>query len=135
MLLMLFGTWVSGDCVHVCLPKIKERENEYPHQVDEMPVQPGDLHRLIAPLTVIKSAPNPQSYDSQVDNTRRYVQAVEPGDHKKHDPNCVAPRGFPQGRTPSRMSLVHSNACMPTKVAPNAAVISISAVVLARWRR
>src|SRR5436853_112118 len=75
MLLMLFGTWVFGDCVHVCLPKIKERENEYPHQVDEMPVQPGDLHRLIAPLTVIESAPNPQSYDSQVDDLAR----IRPG--------------------------------------------------------
>src|SRR5438270_11805506 len=48
-----------------------------------MPIQAGDPHRLIAPLTVKKSAPNPQSYDSQVDNTRRYVQAVEPGDHKE----------------------------------------------------
>src|SRR5437763_16287686 len=83
MLLMLFGTLVSGDCVHVCLPKIKECENEYPHQVDEMPVQAGDLHRLIAALAVIKSAPHPQSYHSQVDNARRYVQAVEPGDHEE----------------------------------------------------
>src|SRR5437588_5022304 len=82
-MLLAFGTCVSGDCFHVCLPKIKESENEYPHQVDEVPVQAGDLHRLIAPLTVIESAPNPQSYDSQVDNARRYVQAVEPGDHKE----------------------------------------------------
>src|SRR5437667_11819100 len=83
MLLMIFATCVSGDCFHICLPKIKERENEYPHQVDEMPIQAGDLHRLIAPLAVIKSAPNPQSYHSQVDNARRYVQAVETGDHKE----------------------------------------------------
>src|SRR5947208_15210215 len=81
MLLMLFGTLVTGDCVHVSLPKIKECENEYPHRVDEMPIQTGDLQRLIAPLTVIKSAPNTQSYDSKVDNTSRYVLDVEPGDH------------------------------------------------------
>src|SRR5438309_11235253 len=97
MLLMLFGTWVFGDCVHVCLPKIKERENEYPHQVDEMPVQPGDLHRLIAPLTVIESAPNPQSYDSQVDNARRYVQAVEPGDHKETRSKLCRAQRIPPG--------------------------------------
>src|SRR2546430_14278630 len=83
MLLMLFGTCVSGDCVHVSLPEIKERENEYPHQVDEMPIQAGDLHRLIAALAVIKSAPHPQSYHGQINHARRYVQAVEPGDHKE----------------------------------------------------
>ena len=37
---------------------------------------------------------------------------------KNAEPNCAAPSGLPQGRTPSRISLVHSNACMPTKVAP-----------------
>ena len=41
---------------------------------------------------------------------------------KKVAPNCSAPQGLPQGRTPSWMSLVHSKACMPTKVAPSAAV-------------
>ena len=50
---------------------------------------------------------------------------------KKLEPNCAAPIGLPHGRTPSStISLVHSKACMPTKVAPNAAVTSISAVVL-----
>src|SRR5438105_13086762 len=82
-MLLAFATCGAADCFHVCQPKIKESENEYPPQVDEVPVQAGDLHRLIAPLTVIESAPNPQSYDSQVDNARRYVQAVEPGDHKE----------------------------------------------------
>ena len=37
---------------------------------------------------------------------------------KKAEPNCGAPQGLPHGRTPSRISLVHSKACMPTKVAP-----------------
>src|SRR6266513_6240331 len=83
MLLMLFGTCVCGDCVHVSLPKIKERENAYPHPVDEMPIQAGDLHRLITPLAVIESPPNPQSYHSQVNHARRYVQAVETGDHEE----------------------------------------------------
>ena len=31
---------------------------------------------------------------------------------KNAEPNCAAPHGLPQGRTPSRMSLVHSKACM-----------------------
>ena len=49
---------------------------------------------------------------------------------KKLEPNCAAPNGLVHGRTPSVISLVHSKACMPTKVAPNAAVISIKAAVL-----
>ena len=54
---------------------------------------------------------------------------------KKHEPNCGAPHGLPQGRTPSRISLVHSKACMQTKVAPSAAVSSIRTAVLRRSRR
>src|SRR6266404_7578578 len=82
-MLLTFGTLVSGDCFHVSLPEIKECENEYPHQVDEMPIQARNLHGLIAPLAVIKSSPNPESDDSQVNHARRDVQAVEPGDHEK----------------------------------------------------
>src|ERR1700730_2210605 len=54
---------------------------------------------------------------------------------KKHEPNCAAPHGLPQGRTPSMISLVHSKACIPTNVAPNAAVASIKAAVLTREAR
>ena len=54
---------------------------------------------------------------------------------KNDDPNWAAPQGLAQGRTPSWISLDHSKACMPTKVAPRAAVrISRMAVVL-RSRR
>ena len=54
---------------------------------------------------------------------------------KNAEPNCAAPHGLPQGRTPSMMSLVHSKACMPTKVAPSAAVaISSQNVVLRSFR-
>ena len=41
-----------------------------------------------------------------------------------------APNGLPQGRTPSAISFDHSNACMPTKVAPKAAVMQINKNVL-----
>src|SRR2546427_3810273 len=44
---------------------------------------------------------------------------------KKAAPNWAAPKGLPQGRIPSsKISLVHSKACMPTNVAPSAAVHS-----------
>lgn len=46
---------------------------------------------------------------------------------KKAEPNCAAPIGLPQGRTPSSMiSFDHSKACMPTKISPQVAVTSIS---------
>src|SRR5713226_4630475 len=54
---------------------------------------------------------------------------------KKLEPNWSAPHGLPQGRTPSMISLVHSKPCIPTNVAPNAAVASINAALLTRsWR-
>src|SRR2546421_243730 len=44
---------------------------------------------------------------------------------KNAAPNWAAPKGLPQGRIPSwTISLVHSKACMPTNVAPSAAVHS-----------
>src|SRR6267143_4236915 len=96
-MLLTFGTLVSGDCFHVSLPKIKECENEYPHQVDEMPIQARDLHGLIAPLAVIKSPPNPESYHRQVNHARRYVQAVETGDHEKRRSKLRRAQGIPPG--------------------------------------
>src|ERR1700756_3530088 len=115
-MLLAFGTFVSGDCVHVCLPKIKESENENPHQVDEMPIQAGDLYRLIAPLPVIKSAPNPQSYDTQVDDARRYVQAVEPGDHKETRSKLRRAQRIPPGTNSfpdelGPLERLHTNEC------------------------
>src|SRR5882724_13626388 len=53
------------------LPQIKECEDEYPHQVHEMPIQAGDLHGLITPLAVIKSPPDSAGYDSQINHARR----------------------------------------------------------------
>jgi hypothetical protein len=54
---------------------------------------------------------------------------------KKVEPNCGAPHGLPQGLTPSWISFVHSNACIPTKVAPRIAVSSIRIAVFLRSRR
>ena len=54
---------------------------------------------------------------------------------KKLEPNCGAPHGLVQGRTPSMISLVHSNACIPTKVAPKSAVSTMKAAQRTRSRR
>src|SRR3989440_7758645 len=43
----------------------------------------GSPHLLIPPLPIKNPAPTPQDYDSRENTPRRYVQAVEPGDHKE----------------------------------------------------
>src|SRR5882757_9466237 len=105
-MLLAFGTCVSGGCFHVSLlPKIKECEDEYPHQIDEMPIQPRNLDGLIAPLAVIKSSPDPASYDSQVNHARRDVQAVETGDHEKRRSKLRRAPGIPPGTNSFRDEL------------------------------
>src|SRR3977135_2887475 len=74
---------VSSCASRRALPQIEECEDEYPHQIDEVPIQARDLHGLIGALAVIKSRPDPAGYDSQVDHAGRDVQAVETGDHEK----------------------------------------------------
>src|SRR6266850_3856798 len=104
-MLLPFGVLVSrgGGCFHrsvhgyVLLPEIKECEDEYPHQIDEVPVQARDLHGLVSALAVIESCPDPPGYDCQIDHACRDVQAVETGDHEKRRPELrrtpgIAPR-------------------------------------------
>src|SRR5215469_4811728 len=69
------GDCVSYGCCHgLLLPQIEECEDEYPHEIDEMPIQPRDLDSLITSLAVVKSTPYPFSDDAQVDHARRDVQ-------------------------------------------------------------
>src|SRR5882762_3035850 len=97
-MLLAFGTFVSGGFFHVSfLPKIEECKDKYPHQIDEMPIQARNLHGLIAPLAVVESSPNPESYHSQINHARRYVQAVETGDHEKRRSKLRRAQGIPPG--------------------------------------
>src|SRR5713101_5911553 len=118
-------------CDHFPSPKIENCEDEYPHQIDEVPIQAHDLDDLVFALPaghearplVIQISPNDLCRRDQKENhADRHVRAVETRDHEK---DCAAPKGLPQGRIPSwTISLVHSKACMPTNVAPSAAVHS-----------
>ena len=36
-------------------PQIEEREDEHPDEVDEVPVQAGDLDRLVSALAVVEA--------------------------------------------------------------------------------
>jgi hypothetical protein len=119
-------------------PEIEEGEDKHPDEIDEVPVETHD------PVLLVKKPLRPTSTSPR--NTLRAMMSRKmtpivtcvpwkPVIMKKHDPNWAAPHGFPQGRTPSVISLVHSKACIPTKVAPNAAVSSIREAVFMRSRR
>src|SRR5262249_2244809 len=58
---------------------------------DEMPIQAGDLHGLVAALAVVESPPDPEGYDSQINHTRRDVQAMKSGDHEETRPELRRP--------------------------------------------
>src|SRR5258706_10248976 len=81
-----------------------------------MPVQAGNLHGLIASLAVIKSSPNPESYKGEKNPPRRYVQAVEPGDHKERRSKLRRAQGIPPGTNSfpdelGPLERLHTNEC------------------------
>src|SRR5262245_44529963 len=128
----------------VTSPKIEKGKDEHPHQIDEVPVQTHDFDDLVVPLpagekasrfAVEVSTQHFPRHDDQEDHSDLHMGAWKARNQKKPEPNWSAPHGLPQGRTPSMISLVHSKPCIPTNVAPNAAVTSINAALLTRsWR-
>src|SRR5215470_11347182 len=73
-------------------PEIEEREDEHPHQIDEMPIETHDFDGLViplpagektAPLAVEISAPDLASGDDQEEHTERHMRAMEPRDHEE----------------------------------------------------
>ena len=88
-----------------------------------MPIQAHGLNDIVGTLTAGKEA-------APAD-----IVIAAPVIMKKVAPNCGAPNGFPQGRTPSWINFDHSKTCIPTNEAPNSAVmIKRSVVTLRFWR-
>mgnify|MGYP003407782789 CR=1 FL=1 len=74
------------------LPKIEKREDEYPHQIDEVPIQPHRFDDLVVPLptrqkpgrlAIQVSPPDLDGHDDQEYHADRHVRAVESRDHEK----------------------------------------------------
>src|SRR5690606_35305429 len=63
--------------------QIEKGENEYPNQVDKVPVKPGRFDRFIRALAVVMAAQDAQQHDGQVDQADRHMQTVEAGQHKE----------------------------------------------------
>src|SRR5262249_52320260 len=122
-------------------PKIEKGKDEHPHQIDEVPVQAHDFDVLVVPLSAGEKASrlaveiSTQHFsrnDDQKDHSNRHMGAMEARDHEKTGPKLVrAPRVAPRPH-PFHDQLGPLKPCIPTNVAPNAAVTSINAALLTR---
>src|SRR5690348_5169572 len=87
----------------ICLsPQVEQREDEDPHQVDEVPVEAGDLDDLPAALArseeallagVEIAAPDLAGHQYEEDHPDGDVGAVEAGDHEEHRAELRRPPG------------------------------------------
>src|SRR6266853_3919010 len=76
----------------ISLPKIKDREDEDPDQIDEVPIQTQGFDDLVVALSAGQKARShgvqiaPQDLDrgdDQENHADRHVRAVESGDHEE----------------------------------------------------
>src|SRR5688572_2499619 len=72
---MPFSWWTS--------PEIKQRKDEHPNQIDEVPVQAGDLDDLVISGALVAPLQDPGRNDAQVDHADGDVQSVKAGDHEE----------------------------------------------------
>src|ERR1700733_9865530 len=79
-------------CHAATSPEIKKREDEHPHEIDEMPVQAGNFDDLVLPLparektasfNIEVSPPNLSRNGDQENHADRHVGTMEAGDHEK----------------------------------------------------
>src|SRR6266700_3464118 len=86
------GCCCPSACSMVFLPKIKNCEDEHPHQIDEVPVQTHGFDDLVAtlppgqkawPLLIEVSPQHLDRHDDQENHADRHVSAVETRDHEK----------------------------------------------------
>src|SRR5437879_13892875 len=75
-------------CHAATSPEIKKRKDEHPHEIDEVPVQAGDLDDLVmpfptcektAPFDIEVSPPDLSRNGDQENHADRHVGAVESG--------------------------------------------------------
>src|SRR2546421_7149474 len=105
---MLLPLYVCG---HVPSPQIENCKDEYPYQIDEVPVQAHDFDDLVFTLPpghearplVIQISPNDlRRHDQKKNHADRHVRTVEARDHEK----SRAELGRTQGVAPGTYSLM-----------------------------
>src|SRR6267378_5656291 len=106
---MLLPLYVCG---HFPSPKIEDCEDEYPNQIDEVPIQAHDFDDLVFSLPaghkarplVIQIAPyDLYGHDDQENHADRNVGAMETRDHEEGRAELRRPQGVAPGTYP----LVH----------------------------
>src|SRR6478735_8439264 len=95
-------------------PEIEQREDEDPDEIDEVPVQAGDLDDLVAALPAREepaallveiAAPDLARDDQQEDHADRDMGAVEAGDHEETRSELLGAPGIAPGTDPFRDQL------------------------------
>src|SRR6266576_5839075 len=100
---MLLSLYVCG---HFPSPKIENCKDEYPYQIDEVPIQAHDLDDLVFTLPaghearplVIQISPNDlRRHDQKENHADRHVRAVETRDHEKSRAELSRAQGVAPG--------------------------------------
>src|SRR3979490_2617469 len=106
------GCCCASACATIPSPKIENCEDEYPNQIDEVPIQAHDFDDLVftlpagheaRPLVIQISTNALCGHDDQENHADRHVRAMEPRDHEKGR----AELGRPQGIAPGTYPLIH----------------------------
>src|ERR1017187_2416600 len=106
--------------------QIDQREDEHPHQVDEVPVEAADFHVLRFEL----AARHPLRDDREINQPDDHVGHVQPRQRKKSAAEQRnAPRVLNGRRASTLISLSHSDMCSTTKAPPPTMVATIQRTV------
>src|SRR3546814_2520464 len=78
-------------------PEVEESEDEDPDEVDEVPVEAGDLDGRIVARAVVMAAPDLGGDNQQHDHAGRDVEAVKAGDHEEGGAELLRAPGIAPG--------------------------------------
>src|SRR3546814_11441596 len=78
-------------------PEVEESEDEDPDEVDEVPVEAGDLDGRIVARAVVMAAPDLGGDNQQHEHAGRDVEAVQAGDNQEGGAELIRAPGIAQG--------------------------------------
>src|SRR6266480_8049719 len=103
---MMLSLCMCHDCN---LPKIENCEDEYPHQIDEVPIQTHGFDDLVValpasqkarPLLIEVSPQRLDRHDDEEDHADRHVCAMKARDHEKARAELGRAHGVAPGTHP-----------------------------------
>src|SRR5207302_4160220 len=127
---MPIGCCCPSTCATIPSPKIENCKNEYPHQIDEVPIQAHDFDDLVFsfpagqkawPLVIQISSQNLCRHDEKENHADRHVRAVETRDHEKSRAELGRAQGVAPGTYPlmddqlGPLESLHADECGPQR--------------------